>query len=142
MIKMVNKMIKKSYIALNILSIILLNNNIIPMEKNNQNNQDNRDNQHATNIVNVLPPEMLLAVIEQCIISYIDNWDDIFELDNIRRSITENILNLASTCRAFNDIKIDAFRMMNNLICKKLEVLKVEIRLEPDPEYISFMPFE
>jgi len=107
-----------------------------------ENNKDNRDNQDSANIVNVLPPEMLLAVIEQCIISYIDNWDDIFELDNIRRSIIENILNLASTCRAFNDIKIDAFRMMNNLICKKLEVLKVKTRLEPDPEYISFMPFE
>jgi len=56
-----NKVIKKSYIALNVLSIILLNNNIVSMEKNNQ---ENCDNQYLTNIVNILPAEILLAIIE------------------------------------------------------------------------------
>ncbi len=46
------------------------------------------------------------------------------ELDDIEKAITENILNLVSTCRTINDLKIDIFKIMNDLIDKKLEVLK------------------
>jgi len=118
---MVNKMIKKSYIVLNILSIILLNNNIISMQKQSQ---DNIENQDSTNIVGLLPAEILLTIIEKNIINHIDNWDDIFKLDNVIEDINKEISNASLICRAFNDIKTNLLSIRNRLVDEKFKILK------------------
>jgi len=128
-----NKIIKKSYIALNILSIISLNNinnNIMSMERHDQDDKDDHDNQDLTNIVNVLPSEILLMIIEKNIIGHIDNLDDIFKFNNVTKAITEEIANTALICKAFNDIKLSISRIAYNLINKKFKILEDKARDE------------
>jgi len=137
MIKMLNKMIKKSYIALSILSIILLNNNIMSMENSNQyskynqdsteNNKDTRDNQGSANIVNVLPIEILSMIIEKNMMTHIDNWQDIFELNNIIKNMSKEIATFDCLCKAFNDMKPHLISIRDNLVDKKFKILKDKI---------------
>ncbi len=125
---------KIKYLNFILLLNIIFNNNIISMELDPDKRESNIVNIYEENLnldfgILDMPEEILLKIIESVIELHINNLEDIFNLDKFDNSVLiEDIHNFCLTCKSFNNYKLDAIKIGQNVKSKRLQYLKNQIK--------------
>ncbi len=92
---------KKIYINLFLLSIVILQNNIFSMEKSNTSNAETEKKE--TNLFNIMH-ELLEKIIHDVVESHIINWDGTQDFNMIKKEIAKDLTSIQLTSKYFSGI--------------------------------------